>query len=180
MTSSTSPFNSLRPLPNPTHKLVIFFIPEVQFVTLSSNLLRPGWSSGWPLGYWPLAQGCKVRFLDHPARSEINFSDLDVWRGWFIGIDWVLDPTAWFHFIPRPLEFRALIVVWSVGFESERNEGVRVVESCVLDFISAGRPFRRATWKTLHVSLALLAACDSDQDWRWDILGRLRRPPRRA
>ena len=41
-------------------------------------------------------------------------------------------------------EFGALVVDWSVGFESERDEGVRVVESCVLGFLSAGRPVRRA------------------------------------
>ena len=41
-------------------------------------------------------------------------------------------------------EFDAIVVDWSVGFESEWDEGVRVVESCVLDLLSAGRPFRRA------------------------------------
>ena len=42
-------------------------------------------------------------------------------------------------------EFGALVVDWSVCFDSERDEGVRVVETCVLGLLSAGRPFRRAT-----------------------------------
>ena len=41
-------------------------------------------------------------------------------------------------------DFGALVVDWSVGFESERAEGVRVVECCVLGFLSAGRLFRHA------------------------------------
>ena len=41
-------------------------------------------------------------------------------------------------------EFDAVVVDWSVGFESERDEGVCVGECCVLDLLSAGRPIRRA------------------------------------
>ena len=42
-------------------------------------------------------------------------------------------------------KFGALVVDLSVSFESERDEGVRVVETCVLGFLPGGRPFRRAT-----------------------------------
>ena len=41
-------------------------------------------------------------------------------------------------------EFGALIVDWSVSFESERDEGIRMVESCVLGFLSTGRNIHRA------------------------------------
>ena len=41
-------------------------------------------------------------------------------------------------------EFCALVVGWTVDFESERDEDVRVVETCVLGFLSTGLPFRIA------------------------------------
>ena len=38
------------------------------------------------------------------ARPEINFSGLYIWRGWFTGIELVLGPTTWVHFLPVPLD----------------------------------------------------------------------------
>ena len=46
------------------------------------------------IGYWPLVQRVRGSIPDRSTRSEINLSGLYVRRGWFTGIELVLDSTT--------------------------------------------------------------------------------------
>ena len=61
-----------------------------------------GRSSGWATGH--TCKGSGVQLPDRPARSEMNFSGFHVQHGWFTGIELVLNPKAWVHFLPEPLD----------------------------------------------------------------------------
>ena len=88
------------------------------YKTLGSGIttyLRLGWSirglggpfEAWVfqwLGHRALVLGSGVQFSERPACLEIYFSGTYVRRGLFTGIEFVLGPTTWVHFLPVPLD----------------------------------------------------------------------------
>ena len=66
------------------------------------------WVVQWS-GHWPLVQRVRVRFPDHPARSEVNYSGLYVQRSWFTGIKFVVGNLGSFPY--GAFEFSCVITV---------------------------------------------------------------------
>ena len=62
-----------------------------------------------------------------------------------------------------------LSLIGSVGFESERDEGVRVVETCTLGFLSAGAPF--AALPAHAAEICGLKSATFVGDWDCDVAG---------
>ena len=52
-----------------------------------------------PLQAAAIEKDSLVRFPGRPARLGKNFSGPYVYHGWFIGIELVLNPTTWIHFL---------------------------------------------------------------------------------